>query len=105
MHNFARERVNLATEKMKIRYETRATGHHFNEGDKVWLWNSTRRKGFCPKLQSRWDDSYTVLNRLNDVVVWIRKSSNSKVVHYSKLAPYYGQSVLTYRLFREFGKA
>ncbi|KFM64799.1 hypothetical protein X975_19283, partial [Stegodyphus mimosarum] len=34
MHNFARERVNLATEKMKTRYDMRATGHRFNEGDK-----------------------------------------------------------------------
>ncbi|KFM56688.1 Retrovirus-related Pol polyprotein from transposon 412, partial [Stegodyphus mimosarum] len=87
MHNFARERVNLATEKMKTRYDTRATGHRFNEGDKVWLWNPTRRKGLSPKLQSPWDGPYTVLNRLNDVVVRIRKSSNSKpkVVHYDRL--------------------
>ncbi|KFM67251.1 hypothetical protein X975_20912, partial [Stegodyphus mimosarum] len=39
--NFARERVNLTTEKMKTRYDNRATEHHFN-GDKVWLWNTTR---------------------------------------------------------------
>ncbi|KFM71099.1 hypothetical protein X975_15362, partial [Stegodyphus mimosarum] len=78
MHNFARERVNLATEKMKTRYDTRATGHRFNEGDKVWLWNQTRRKGLSPKLQSPWAGPYTVLNRLNDAGVRIRKSSNPK---------------------------
>ncbi|KFM71818.1 Apical endosomal glycoprotein, partial [Stegodyphus mimosarum] len=71
MHNFARERVNLATEKMKTRYDTRATGHRFNEGDKVWLWNPTRRKGFSPKLQSPLDGPYAVLNRLNGVVARI----------------------------------
>ncbi|KFM68591.1 hypothetical protein X975_21039, partial [Stegodyphus mimosarum] len=69
---------------MKTRYDTRVTGHRFNEGDKVWLWNPARRKGLSPKLQSPWDGPYTVLNRLNDVVVRISKSSNSKpkVVHY-----------------------
>ncbi|KFM64846.1 Retrotransposable element Tf2 protein type 2, partial [Stegodyphus mimosarum] len=72
MHNVARERVNLATEKMKTHYNTRATGYRFNEGDRVWLWNPTRRKGLSPKLQSPWDGPYTVLNRLNDVVVRIR---------------------------------
>ncbi|KFM64235.1 Retrovirus-related Pol polyprotein from transposon 412, partial [Stegodyphus mimosarum] len=84
MHNFARERLNLATEKMKTRYDMRAAGHRFNEGDKVWLWNLIRLKRFCPKLDSLWDGSYIVLNRLNDVVVRIRKSMNSKpkVVHY-----------------------
>ncbi|KFM73295.1 hypothetical protein X975_07257, partial [Stegodyphus mimosarum] len=72
MHNFARERVNLAREK-KTQYDTRATGYRFNEGDKVWLWNLTRQKGLCPKLQSPWDGPYTVLNRLYDVVIRIRK--------------------------------
>ncbi|KFM74899.1 hypothetical protein X975_12864, partial [Stegodyphus mimosarum] len=37
MLNFAREQVRLAMEKMKTRYDTRATEHRFNEGDKVWL--------------------------------------------------------------------
>ncbi|KFM63613.1 hypothetical protein X975_19950, partial [Stegodyphus mimosarum] len=71
MHNFAGERVNLATEKMKTRYDTRAAEHRLNERDKVWLWNATRRKGLSPKLQSSWDGPYKVLNRLNDVVVRI----------------------------------
>ncbi|KFM62548.1 hypothetical protein X975_20006, partial [Stegodyphus mimosarum] len=93
-HRSARKRVNLATKKMKTRYDTRATGHRFNEGDNVWLWSPTRRNRLSPKLQSPWDGPYTVLNRLNDVVVRIRKSSNSKpkVVHYDRLVHYYGHS-------------
>ncbi|GFU73199.1 retrovirus-related Pol polyprotein from transposon 412, partial [Trichonephila clavipes] len=34
VHNLARERINLRTEKMKTRYDTKATGHQFKEGDK-----------------------------------------------------------------------
>ncbi|GFT49660.1 retrovirus-related Pol polyprotein from transposon 412 [Trichonephila clavipes] len=45
VHNLARERINLRTEKMKTRYDTKATGHQFKEGDKVWFYNPTRRKG------------------------------------------------------------
>ncbi|KFM69839.1 hypothetical protein X975_00318, partial [Stegodyphus mimosarum] len=95
MQRSARERVNLMTEKMKTRYDTRSTGHRFNEGDKMWFWNPTRRNRLCPKLQSPWDDPYTVLNRLSGVMVRIRKSLNSmpKVVYYdSTIAPYYGHS-------------
>ncbi|GFS77432.1 retrovirus-related Pol polyprotein from transposon 412 [Trichonephila clavipes] len=94
VHNFARERINLRTEKMKTRYDTKATGHQFKEGDKVWFYNPTRRKGLSPKLQSHWDGPYTILKIINDVVIRIRKSTNSKprVVHYDRLAPYYGHN-------------
>ncbi|GFS58353.1 retrovirus-related Pol polyprotein from transposon 412 [Trichonephila clavipes] len=37
MHHLARNRIDMASEKMKTRYYARATGFH--EGDKVWLWN------------------------------------------------------------------
>ncbi|GFU11766.1 retrovirus-related Pol polyprotein from transposon 412 [Trichonephila clavipes] len=51
-HHLARERIGMASEKMKTRYDARATGHDFHEGDKVWLWNPKRRKGLSPKLQT-----------------------------------------------------
>ncbi|GFX87607.1 retrovirus-related Pol polyprotein from transposon 412 [Trichonephila clavipes] len=35
MHHLARERIGMASEKMKTRYDARATGHDFHEGDKV----------------------------------------------------------------------
>ncbi|GFV07303.1 retrovirus-related Pol polyprotein from transposon 412 [Trichonephila clavipes] len=94
VHNLARERINLRTEKMKTRCDTKATGHQFKEGDKVWFYNPTRRKGLSPKLQSHWDGPYTILKIINDVVIRIRKSTNSKprVVHYDRLAPYYGHN-------------
>ncbi|GFV45698.1 retrovirus-related Pol polyprotein from transposon 412 [Trichonephila clavipes] len=52
MHHLARERIGLASEKKKTRYDSRATGHDFHEGDKVWLRNQKRRKGLSPKLQT-----------------------------------------------------
>ncbi|GFV05612.1 retrovirus-related Pol polyprotein from transposon 412 [Trichonephila clavipes] len=93
IQHLARERISMASEKMKTRYDARATGHDFHEGDKVWLWNPKRRKGLSPKLQTNWEGPYTVLKRLNDVVVRIQKSphSNTKVIHYNRLAPYLGQ--------------
>ncbi|GFV97085.1 kinectin [Trichonephila clavipes] len=78
MHHLARERIGLASEKMKTRYDARAIGHDFHKGDKVWLWKPKRRKGLSPKLQTNWEGPYTVLKRLNDVVAWIQKSPHSK---------------------------
>ncbi|GFW30040.1 retrovirus-related Pol polyprotein from transposon 412 [Trichonephila clavipes] len=93
MHHLARERIGMASEKMKTRYDARATGHDFHEGDKVWLWNPKRRKGLSPKLQTNWKGPCTVLKRLNDVVVRIQKSPHSKpkVIHYNRLTPCLGQ--------------
>ncbi|GFT77510.1 retrovirus-related Pol polyprotein from transposon 412 [Trichonephila clavipes] len=54
MHHLVRERISMASEKMKTRYVARETGHDFREGDKVWLWNpKQRRKGLSPKLQMK----------------------------------------------------
>ncbi|GFX71461.1 retrovirus-related Pol polyprotein from transposon 412 [Trichonephila clavipes] len=52
IHHLARERIGMASEKMKTRYDARATGHDFHEGDKLGLWNPKRHKGLSPKLQT-----------------------------------------------------
>ncbi|GFX34244.1 retrovirus-related Pol polyprotein from transposon 412 [Trichonephila clavipes] len=90
MHHLARERISMASGKMRTRYEVRATGHDFHVGKKVWLWNLKRHKGLSPKVQTNWEGPYTVLKRLNDLVVRIQKSPHSKrkVIHYNRLAPY-----------------
>ncbi|GFV05957.1 retrovirus-related Pol polyprotein from transposon 412 [Trichonephila clavipes] len=92
MHHLAKDRIGMASEKMKTRYDARETGHDFHEGDKVWLWNPKHSKGLSLKLQTNWEDPYTVLKRLSDVVVRIQKSPHSKpkVIHYNILAPYLG---------------
>ncbi|GFU80424.1 retrovirus-related Pol polyprotein from transposon 412 [Trichonephila clavipes] len=72
-HHLVRERIGMASEKMKTQYNARATGHDFHESDKVWLWNPKHSKGLSPKLQPNWEGPYTVLKKLNDVVVLIQK--------------------------------
>ncbi|GBN25219.1 hypothetical protein AVEN_211696-1, partial [Araneus ventricosus] len=49
VHAFARERIKLANERMKTRYDSGATSHHFKEGDQVWMYNPKRRRGLSPK--------------------------------------------------------
>ncbi|GFX79280.1 integrase core domain protein [Trichonephila clavipes] len=83
----------MVSEKMKTRYDAKASGHDFHEDNKVWLWNLKRRKGLSPKLQTIWEGPYAVLKRLNDVVVWIQKSPQTKpmVIHHNRFTPYLGQ--------------
>ncbi|GBM09108.1 hypothetical protein AVEN_5290-1 [Araneus ventricosus] len=86
----AREQVELSRERMKIRYDSRATDHHFKEGDLVWMYNPKRRRGLSPKLQQNWEGPYTVVKKLNDVVYRVQRSPNAKpkVIHINRLAPY-----------------
>ncbi|GBM73447.1 Transposon Ty3-G Gag-Pol polyprotein [Araneus ventricosus] len=90
VHAFARERIKLASERMKTRYDSRATHHHFKEGDLVWMYNPKRRRGLSPKLQQNWEGPYTVVKKLNDVVYRVQRSPNAKpkVIHINRLAPY-----------------
>ncbi|GFV95857.1 retrovirus-related Pol polyprotein from transposon 412 [Trichonephila clavipes] len=50
IHHLVRERIGMASEKMKTRYDARATRKDFHEGNKLWLLNSKRRKELSPKL-------------------------------------------------------
>ncbi|GBL91130.1 hypothetical protein AVEN_184490-1 [Araneus ventricosus] len=68
VHAFARERIKLASERMKTHYNSRATNHYFKEGDLVWMYNPKQRRGPSPKLQQNWEGPYTVVKKLNDVV-------------------------------------
>ncbi|GBL98624.1 hypothetical protein AVEN_139300-1 [Araneus ventricosus] len=84
------EQVVLSRERMKIRYDSRATDHHFKEGDLVWMYNPKRRRGLSLKLQQNWEGPYTVVKKLNDVVYRVQRSPNAKpkVIHINRLAPY-----------------
>ncbi|GBM83826.1 hypothetical protein AVEN_134526-1 [Araneus ventricosus] len=93
VHAFARERIKLASERMKTRYYSRATDHYFTEGDVVWMYNSKRRRGLSPKLQQNWEGPYTVVKKLNDVVYRVQRSPNAKpkVIHINRLASVFRQ--------------
>ncbi|GBM15207.1 hypothetical protein AVEN_39119-1 [Araneus ventricosus] len=62
------EQVKQSSERMKIRYDSRATDHHFKEGDLVFMYNQKRQRSLSPKLQHNWEGPYTVVKKLNDVV-------------------------------------
>ncbi|GBM51208.1 hypothetical protein AVEN_85927-1 [Araneus ventricosus] len=46
---FVGQRIKYASERVKARYDSGATGHHFKEGDKVWMYNPKRLRGSEPE--------------------------------------------------------
>jgi hypothetical protein len=68
IHNYARQHLKLASDRMKTRYKRAAYCSGYHEGDNMWLYRPTHTKGKSPKLQSPWEGPYTIVARINDVV-------------------------------------
>lgn len=90
IHQFARENLQLSSDNMKRRYNKQSNILQLEHGDLVWLFNPKRSKGLCPKLQSKWEGPYSIVQKLNDVIFKIQKNKNSKpkIVHHDRLKPY-----------------
>ena len=90
----ARKNLKKSAVRQKRNYDQRAEHCQFSIGDPVWFYNPVRRKGICPKLQTKWTCPFTVIDKLNNVVYKIQLSSKAKpkVIHMDKLKEYCGEN-------------
>ncbi|GBN73073.1 hypothetical protein AVEN_24430-1 [Araneus ventricosus] len=84
-----RERVKLFRILKKTHYDSGTTDYHLKKGDLVWACNPKRRRGLSLKPRQKRVGPGTVVNKLNDVVYRVQRSSNDtpKVIHI-RLVPY-----------------
>ena len=82
-HNFTRQHLKVASDRMKARYAQLANSAGFQEGDRMWLYCPIRR-GKSPKLKT--------CTRINDVVYRVQRHPRAKmlVVLLDRLEPYLG---------------
>ncbi|KAJ8914919.1 hypothetical protein NQ315_016073 [Exocentrus adspersus] len=99
VHEFARNRLLLTSDRIKMRLDVRPGQNVFKEGDAVWLYQPQRKKGLSPKLQRPWEGPYLIV-KINDIVYRIQKSPKAKpkVVHVERLSLYPGKDPPTWRL-------
>lgn len=71
VHNLTRTEMIKAGDRQKKTYDHRVHTIPYDEGDLVWLRICTRSKRICPKLQPRWEGSYTIIRKIPDLVVEI----------------------------------
>ncbi|UYV62799.1 K02A2.6-like [Cordylochernes scorpioides] len=92
-HKLVREKIQLASHRMKTHYDLKANHEGFKENDLVWMFNPKRKRGLSPKLTPMWEGPYKVVKRINDLVYRIQRSSKAKprVVHLSRLALFQGE--------------
>jgi hypothetical protein len=75
---------------MKACYDQLANLAGFQEGDRVWLYCPTWKRGKSPKLQTCWEGPY--------IITWINVTyriqwhlrAKTMVIHLDRLAPYVG---------------
>ena len=94
IHSFAREHLQLKSDKMKEHYDSHASNSELQEGDAAWLHNPQRKKGISPKLSRPWQGPYVVIKKINDLVYWIQLDPGlkPKVVHRNRLWKYSGRN-------------
>ncbi len=94
VHQFTRERLQLASDRMNRYYDAAVRETSYKRGDPVWLYSPQRKKGLSPKLQRPWQGPFLVLQKINDVVYRIQLSPRikPKIVHHNRLTPYQGQT-------------
>jgi hypothetical protein len=94
IHHFARQHLKVASDRMNVRYDQLANSAGFQEGDRVWLYRPTRKRGKSPKLQACWEGPYIIITHINDIIYRIQQRPRAKmmVVHLDRLVPYLGAS-------------
>ena len=92
-HEFARKHLSKSAIRQKRNYDRGVSEQCFKQGDAVWLYTPTKKKGLTPKLQRYWTGPYVVVKCLSDTVYRIQKGphTKAKVVHRNRLSAYHGK--------------
>ena len=92
IHDLARSKLKLSSDRAKRNYDVKSELNKFNPGDAVWLFDNNRNR---KKFSKRWKGPYIVIEKLNDSIYSIAKtkSSKSKTVHHDHLKPYKGENI------------
>ena len=94
VHALAREKLKKSHIHQKKYYDRTSTRSDWQAGTAVWLFNPTKRVGRSPKLMTFWEETpYVVVEKINDVVMKVQKSRNSKprIIHVDRLKKVEGE--------------
>uniref|UniRef100_A0A803JFV2 Gypsy retrotransposon integrase-like protein 1 n=1 Tax=Xenopus tropicalis TaxID=8364 RepID=A0A803JFV2_XENTR len=80
-----------ATGKQKEYYDLKITAQVYEPGENVWVRDSTRKKGVCPKLRPKYKGPYVIAQKLSDVLYRVcdTEGKHSSVQHYARLKPFF----------------
>ena len=97
-HEVAREHLKGAAIHQKKQYDHKAGQQDLKEGQPVWLWDPSRKRGISPKLTSNWKGPLVIVQRIDDLLYRVQRGPRAKpkVVHINRLRPYEGENPPTW---------
>ena len=89
-YRVAREFTGKQMRRQKRVHDRGVRMEKYQEGHRVWLMDTARRSGRCPKLQFKCKGPFLILKVLSDVTFRIMDETTKakKVVHHDRLLPY-----------------
>ncbi|XP_063849529.1 uncharacterized protein LOC135093868 isoform X2 [Scylla paramamosain] len=98
VHRQVRDIFQMAGQAMKQYYDRRMREASYSAGDVVWLYNTRRKRGLSPKLQSPWEGSYKMVDAVSNVIYRICRGHRGckLVVHVDRLWRYHGPGYYTW---------
>ena len=89
IHNMAREKMLLASDRQKKAYDFRQNFRSYKIGETVYLHNPARKVDSSEKLHCPWTGPFLVVERISDLVYKIQESPGDakKCVHHDRLKP------------------
>ena len=98
VHEFARSRLQIASDTMKKNYDIKTNLFEFQVGDAAWFYDPVRKVGLNPKLQRHWKGPFKVITKLSDILYRVQQSPRHrpKVAHHDKLRKYTGRNLLVW---------
>lgn len=96
VHELARQHLHAAQQRQKRTHDLRAQQRSYSIGDLVYIRDSTKKKGFSPKLQTPWKGPGIVKARYGPVLYEILTQREKKVMHHDRLKPYTSEVIPTW---------
>ncbi|MGH0124892.1 UNVERIFIED_CONTAM: hypothetical protein FKN15_065462 [Acipenser sinensis] len=66
---------------LKVNYQT------YSVGERVWVRDSARKQGRCPKLKWKFKGLYRIIQKISDVLYQLEGEDCNFVMHYNRLKP------------------
>ncbi|KAG9282328.1 hypothetical protein AMEX_G970, partial [Astyanax mexicanus] len=95
VHTAVQKHLGTASGKQKEYYDLKVSVQQWSEGERVWVRDTTRTVGKCPKFQKKYKGPFVIEQKISDALYRIKgEGQRSFVVHHNRLKPCFDSGTL-----------
>ena len=79
------EKLLEVSDHQKCQYDIRSNTKSYRQGDKVFVFDPSERKGISPKLQCLLSDPFEVVEKLSHLLYRVKFTNKVKILHHDRL--------------------